>query len=289
LGGLRGAEGLEKAEAFWTAAFAEGGIDTWMSEPEVRHYINEQVTGSPHEWPMEWFQRVHSPTPYPLGLSVGCGDGALERDVRRKGICNRIVGVDLSEGALASASEQAESEGIDGISYLRDDFNTFRLDRAQYDIVFFHQSLHHVARLERCVPEVASSLKTDGLLYLDEYVGPSRDDWNDELLADAQRVYESLPRSIRTHRRVPAPVVPEDPSEAVRSGEILEFVVRSFRVIERRDYGGNLLALIHPLVRWSRLEAENRAALLDRLMAEERSLLAGGAPSFYTVVVARPL
>jgi SAM-dependent methyltransferase len=286
--GRRGGGDADSAARFWGEAFEQGGIRTWMAEQRCRFYINESVTGSPHEWPMDWFLRVHCAEPFKLGLSLGCGDGPLERDVRRKGVCGHILGIDISEGALRLAREQAASVGLDGIEYRVGDFNRLDLPRAHYDIVFFHQSLHHVAELEHCLEQVASTLKPGGLLYLDEYVGPSRDAWSDELLADAQLAYQSIPGQLRSAHRIPLPIEEDDPSEAIRSGEISAVLDRFFTVAEQHDYGGNILALLHPAIRWDRLDAPGRDDLLDRLIDEEKRLLANGAQSFYTVILAHP-
>lgn len=275
------------AERYWSHAFEHGGVTTWMSEERCRLSINELISGSPNEWPMEWFQRVFSPDPQSIGLSLGCGDGALERDVRKKGICRQITGIDLSARALELAADTAASEGLAGIEYERGDFNDLDLESDRFDIVFFHQAMHHVANLEGCIEQVQKSLKKDGLFYLDEYVGPSRDQWTDELVGAANAVFRAFPKELRTTRTVPYPIEEDDPSEAVRSADIVPLVEAGFEVIERRDYGGHLLSLIYPLLRWDSMDEGTRPKVLDRLIEEERSSLAAGAQTYYTVIIAR--
>jgi SAM-dependent methyltransferase len=274
------------AERYWGHAFEQGGVRTWMSEERCRLAINEMITGSRNEWPMEWFQRVFSPESSSIGLSLGCGDGALERDVRRKGVCREITGIDLSGRALELAAATAADEGLDGVFYERADFNDLDLDSDRFDIVFFHQAMHHVANLEGCVQQIQRTLKKDGLFYLDEYVGPSRNQWTDALLENANTVFQTLPKNIRRARRVPFPIEEEDPSEAIRSAEIVPLVEAGFEILEKRDYGGNLLSVIHPLVRWNTMDEDTRHQYLDLLIEEERSLLAAGTPSYYTVIIA---
>jgi SAM-dependent methyltransferase len=154
-------------------------------------------------------------------------------------------------------------------------------------VVFFHQAMHHVANLEGCIQQIQKTLKKDGLFYLDEYVGPSRDDWTDKHLERANTVFQALPKNIRRTRQVPFPIEEADPSEAVRSGEIVPLVESGFEVLEKRDYGGNLLSVIHPLVRWETMDEETHRKYLDHIIAEEKRLLAAGAPSYYTLIVAR--
>ena len=77
------------AEIFWSEAVAAGGITTWLREPQVRKYTNELISGNPNQWPMDWFNERFCGNGFGHGLSVGCGDGALERDVLSKGFVAR--------------------------------------------------------------------------------------------------------------------------------------------------------------------------------------------------------
>jgi ubiquinone/menaquinone biosynthesis C-methylase UbiE len=272
---------------FWSRAAVGGGIVTWMHEPRVRSYINRRVTGNANEWPMEWFHRAYAREPFDRGLSLGCGDGALERDIRRKNICRRISGIDISPESLRLASEKADGEGIKGIDYAVGDFNDLRLEKESFDIVFFHQALHHVRELERCLDEVNRSLRAGGVFYLDEYVGPSRHEWKKPMLARAERAFASLPNAARGRPHLQLPVDWKDPSEAIRSSEIVSVLEERFDVVEKRDYGGNLLAVIYPHLNPEPADGDTADRVLSDLIAQEEALLAEGALSFNTVIVAR--
>ena len=274
------------ASLYWSRTFSAGGMKTWMAEEVCRGYINKKVTGDIHEWPIEWFGRVYAEVPFEKGLSIGCGEGALERDVRRKQICRNVEGIDISATALEVARSTAEAEGLSGIRYSRGDFNRFQLPPSHYDIVFVHQAMHHVAELEHCMYQIASTLKQGGLLYLDEYIGPSRTEWRQELLLDVNRVYRKLPAALRLGTEIPEPVENDDPSEAIRSSEIIPVMEEYFQTVDRRDYGGNLLALITPYIRWDSLDPSQRFEMLLELVAQEERLLETGVGSYYTVIVA---
>lgn len=86
---------------------------------------------------------------------------------------------------------------------------------------------------------------------------------------------------------VSLPILDVDFSEAIRSSEIMPLVAANFDLVVRRDYGGNLLSLVHPLVRWSRMDDGHRFQLLRELIRREDTILRLGAPSFYSVIVAR--
>jgi 2-polyprenyl-3-methyl-5-hydroxy-6-metoxy-1,4-benzoquinol methylase len=82
-----------------------------MHGPLVRCYINQSVSGDPNVWPMEWLRQFLGAHTFDEGLSLGCGDGALERDIRRKNICRDVLGIDASSEALTIAwAKSAHSE-----------------------------------------------------------------------------------------------------------------------------------------------------------------------------------
>lgn len=271
--------------AFWGRTFASGGMMTWMAEPSVRRYINQSVTGSPDIWPIEWLQRWVGQQPLAHCLSLGCGDGALERDLARKGLCGHIMGLDISHTAIEIARAQAVEAGTQHLEYATADLNALRLERASLQAAFFHQSLHHVEALEHCLAVIRDALVDDGFLYLDEYVGPSRSEWRPRLLAEAQAVYQLLPREVRRRSRLKLPVDWRDPTEAIRSSDILPTVRSLFRVVEERPYGGNLFSVIYPHLRFEGVSAALREQVLDTIVAAEREHLQSGRQSFYTVLI----
>jgi SAM-dependent methyltransferase len=273
---------------FWGRTFAEGTLRTWMHEEIVREYINEAVTGSPTIWPIEWLQSV-TLAPFRSAVSIGCGEGALERDLLSKGLCTSILGIDLSTEALKLAEAKARDQGLDGVRYEQGDMNTLDLPEAAFDAVFFHQALHHAENLDSCLSVTASALLPGALVYIDEYVGPSRGDWAFPLIDAASEIFAKLPPSVKRSRRLKLPVDWRDPTEAVRSSEILDALSRHFNVLERHDYGGNFLAVIYPHLRLENLVPAERVALLQSIIDAERAHLAAGNPSYYTVMLAEPL
>ncbi|HUP44422.1 MAG TPA: hypothetical protein VM779_02810, partial [Thermoanaerobaculia bacterium] len=170
------------------------------------------------------------------------------------------------------------------IRYFAADFNEPVLPPDTYDLVLFHQSAHHVAKLEKLYRAILLSMKAPALLYLDEYVGPSRADWDDRTMRPHRRIYASLPAAVRQLEDLPYPIQADDPSEAIRSSEIERQLRIGFRTVARRPYGGTLLSVLFPVLRSEALSD----ALVQRLIDEERRLLHDGAPSYYSVIVAEP-
>lgn len=270
---------------FWDREVGAPTHASWLSELSVRLYVNRLIDPGQPGWPLDWFARNLGGRRFRRALSIGCGTGALERDLVLRDLCRHVDAFDGSLASLALARAESRRQGMDGrIRYFAADFNRAVLPAGAYDLVLFHQSLHHVAALERLFREVMGTLAPDGLLYLDEYVGPSRDGWDRKALRSVDEVYRTIPRTARRHDSVPPPVQADDPSEAVRSGEILPCLRVGFRTLERRDYGGNVLSVLFPIVDW----AAARPGLLEELMSTEERLLSAGESSYYTILVARP-
>ena len=274
------------AADFWDREIAAPSHVSWMADPEVRVYINQSISESRHDWPMDWFQQRLARRTYPEGLSIGCGGGPLERDVLRRGICERMDAFDGSRASIEVAIGEAKAAGLeDRVRYFVADFNNPVLPGHRYDIVFFHQSLHHVGKLEKLFRAVLRSLKPDGLLYLDEYVGPSRGEWDDRLMATRRSVFQMVPAERRRTPGLALPNPSDDPSEAIRSSEILPQLRIGFEIQSQRDYGGNLLSILHPAIRWD--DDDESRTLIRRLIAAEKTLLTR-EPSYYSIILARP-
>jgi SAM-dependent methyltransferase len=275
---------LRRATTFWDGEHQEPRAHTWMEHPLVREAINRRIGGERPQWPMDWFGEWTRGKTFRRGLSIGCGTGALERDLIRRRICGSIDAIDISLSAVVAARAAADDAGMgDVIRYFVADFNRLRLPRNAWDLILFHQSLHHVDRLERLMSEILPALEPEGLLFLDEYVGPSRTWWTPGRFRDVRSVYDRLPARHRLQPKLLLPIHGEDPSEGVRSGEILPVIGNGFDVVARRPYGGNLLAPI-----FSALDPQTPDDVIRSLIEEEDALLRGNVTSNYQIIVARP-
>lgn len=254
----------------------------WMAIPEVRLYLNSLIGNGEPLWPIELFERFLQGRTFDRALSIGCGSGALERELVRRGLCRSVDAFDGSVVSLREARREADRAGFgDRIRYFAADFNEPFLTKSLYDIVFFHQSAHHVAKLEKLYRAIMRALKPGGLVYFDEYVGPSRFEWDKrrELLDPHRRVFEKLSRSLRAVEQLNPPIQADDPSEAFRSSEIEPQLAIGFDLVGRVPYGGGILSVIMPNVRTEALDP----ATLRQLIDEDRK-----APPFYTLILATP-
>ncbi len=260
----------------------------WMAHPLCRQAINRRVSGNPHEWPLDWLRRVHVSRPFARGVSWGCGLGAFERSAIRCGIIRETDAYDISPRSLEDARREAEKEGLSGIDYRLGDFDDPQVPPGRYDVAFFHASLHHVRRLERMFARLRRGLPEGGAVYVDEYVGPSRTDWTTGRLAAAQKVLDAIPPAGKLAASIELPIEQNDPSEAVRSGEIASFLRQHLDLFEWRPYGGQIASLVFPNLSKEWTESEEGRPWVTRILElEEEELRRDSDSTFYLVAFGR--
>ena len=184
--------------------------------------------------------------PFRRALSIGCGTGPLERPIVSLGIASHVTAVDESANAVGFAKSAATEAGMGGkINYLVWDGRQVLRETSGWDAIFFHESLHHFDRLEELFALIRAALRPGGILFLDEYIGPSRDEWSWRKLLFPNLVYRCLPRDLRRTKIIRAPVTEDDPTEMICSSQIGPLVRRKFDILEWKNYGGNLMSLIY--------------------------------------------
>jgi SAM-dependent methyltransferase len=278
---------------YWSDLDRHGWDEIWMNHPAVRARINRRVTGDPGRWPIAWLADiVPDRVPFRRALSIGCGVGNLERSLAGLELVERVTGIDSSPEAIAAARRACADAGLAGrVDYVVADARELLASVRECDAIFFHASLHHFDRLPEFLGLVRGALAPRGVLYLDEYVGPARGEWTWRDLLRWNAAYRRLPGAVRRTRIIRRPINRKDPTEAVESSGILPAVEAHFRVLARRDYGGNLLAVIYPSLRRPDQPGgplpEVFDATVERLLAHEDALLAGER-GYHAVVVAEP-
>ena len=232
----------------------------WQALPEVRAYVNRRGTGGTENatW-VDYCLEVHLSGKLPVEnmLSIGCGTGGLERELAARKSFQYCDAVDISPTAIEIARQTAHEAGYTNISYQAADANVLQLPPKHYDVVWFSGSLHHIEALEHVYLEVASTLKPDGWLFFNEYVGPSRFNFTHRQKNVIAAMYALIPERYRRSFVPGAPLYPEappipdpkevaavDPSEAVRSAEIMPLLDKYFKVMKRHNVGGTILQFL---------------------------------------------
>lgn len=227
----------------------------WWSVPEIRNRWNFLITGDADKDYRQYIVDKYLAGKENLKLlSPGCGDGSKELKFAEYSNFDSIEAFDLAPGNIAKARENAERSGFTHLRYFVQDAAEFDFGQSRYDCIVFDSFLHHIKDLEAVADKIHGGLQPDGILVINEYVGPNRFQWRDDQLRLANKILRELPteyrkrwRSDRVKSGIYRPgllrMVVSDPSEAVDSEHILGALRKRFTVLEEKPYGGNLLHL----------------------------------------------
>jgi SAM-dependent methyltransferase len=295
----------ELAAEYWDKAenHRSDRYRSWLEHPTILRYANQRVTGDPELNGVTWFQRKYLPEAVNLGLSLGCGNGDLERAALKMGIAKRFHAGDISPDAIERARLAAANDGLgDCIEYSVTDLNTATLPKNTYDLVIGMQSVHHVFQLERLFQQVRDSMRPGALFYLDEYIGPIRFQTSDAMTKLINDIRAILPTRLKMdllmqkgwiwETYTPSPIEhfeATDPSEAIRSSEIVPLLKLYFDIVEYRPYGGQLLHMLLTGITGNFEEGnESDQALLKLFALMEQTHEAHFSGPDFAVIVARP-
>jgi SAM-dependent methyltransferase len=274
----------------------------WMAHPLVQQRLNRQLSGDPNCDAYGQLVRVLASQgrllPIARAISLGCGFGELERSLTSRGIVRKIEAYDFSEAAIAEACRLAWEQQLRNVTYQVADLEQLKLPTQSVDAVFAHQSIHHIDGLERLFSEIHKALKPGGIFHLHEFVGPSRFQWTEAQLALVNDFLSSLPLRLR---RLPCggpkpllmrptidAMIAADPTEAVRSSEILIVLRRYFTIIEQHQLGGAVLhlALGGIVQNFAPDDPEDKGHLQRLFALEDRMMAEGVIGSDFVVVTA---
>jgi SAM-dependent methyltransferase len=199
-------------------------------------------------------------------LSLGCGTGRKELAVCWEGC--PLEGYDISGRRIANTTVGRSRRHGKQVKFVRGDVRYLQLPKHAYDLVILDDALHHFSPLGPILDHILTWLAPQGLLVVNEFVGPTRFQWTDQQLEIANALREEVPAGMNLrpdgtpqppiHRTGTLSMILYDPSEAVDSSSILPLIHERFYVLEEKLYGGALLHLIFrtsPIISSSPLRA----------------------------------
>lgn len=299
------AHGLDKASKHWGEKAQESVTEhvpsSWTECPIVlEEYINPAVSlGKGLDW-LTAISKDYFPEPVNKALSLGCGGGGLERHGLLLQMAKQFDAFDVSAEAINIA--RAEAAKYDVTELLRYDvanLNLLEFTPSTYGAVFASQSVHHIENLEHYMSQVNCALIDDGLFVVNEFIGPNQFQWTDAQLHYAQKMLESIPVKYRQNIReegvresIVRPTIEAmndyDPTEAIRSEDIIPEMEKHFEIVDRRDFGGTLLHLVLDNIAGNLSQDEEGKAVLRNMFVEEQRLIAEGEiQNDFTILVAR--
>ncbi len=291
----------DRVRATYNAAHSYASY--WWNVKSVHRRWNRAITGNSEKTFEEYVcENFLSQRESRRILSLGCGNGNEELLFASMPSVQSVTGIDLCEGPIEQAKANARERGIENVEFRVGDVCAadFDLDES-YDIILFQMSLHHFHQLERLLLEqVPRWLKPDGYVVMNEFVGPTRWQWSDAQLQRINSLLTTLPRRLRMRfgrstpkQRVYRPgtlrMILNDPSESIRSGEILQVMRNGFNIVEEKPYGGNLLALLLQDIAHNFQDDDAESMQhLERLFEEEDRFVEQQQHSDYLFGVYRP-
>ena len=278
-----------------------GGALHWTELEAIQRRINRRVSGDATVDPYHYVIRKYLADKVPLerALTLGCGTGELERGLMQYNFCRRHDALDIAEESIREARDAARQAGLDHIRYEVSDVNRIELPAQTYDCVWGVHSVHHLAELEHVFGQVRRALKPGGYFVLNEFIGPTRFQWTHRQLDVINGLLRTLPPKLRARcdttrtvkSEVKRPTIAEmrriDPSEAIRSAEILPLLPRYFEVVEVKGYGGTVLQmLLHEIAGNFQNADPATSAILEAICDLEDELIAlGDLPHDFALIV----
>ncbi len=297
--------GLETAGKHWGKRAREqiqlNKANSWAECPVVnQEYICPLISGKPDVGWLQYVAQKYYPNSVQSALSLGCGGGGLERHGLQLKIAKHFDAYDVSNDAIKIAQEEAQKSGqLNSINYQVVNLNKIKLEAESYDAAFASQSVHHIEALEHYMEQVRKCLKPGGYFIVNEFVGPNQFQWTDIQLHHCQRLLNEIPESLRQTIREPGVkhfiqrqtiefMNGYDPTEAIRSEDIIPELEKQFELVERRDFGGTLLHLVLDNIAGNLSDSDAGKSILRNLFAEEQKLISSGEiSSDFTLLIAR--
>lgn len=273
----------ERTQTWWGSA--GHAPRNWWDVPDVVARWNRMITGSADT---TYIQYVHDTCFRGVAtvrvLSPGCGEGEKECRIAAQYPHWQITAIDMSEKRVAVAQQKAQERGCTNVSFMQRDIDEALFDAGMFDVVVFDSSLHHFSEFDVLFETLSSALAPDGVVVVNEYVGPDRFQWTRRQLDEANRQLRMIPGRLRTRfalqaekRTIYRPgylrMLLSDPSEAVQSSRIVPALHRNFTMVKEVPLGGNLLHLVLKDIAHHFVVADpERQEILSRLYAAEDAL-----------------
>ncbi|MBC3384450.1 class I SAM-dependent methyltransferase [Pseudomonas sp. SWRI12] len=112
----------------------------------------------------------------PVLLDAGCGQGKSFQYLRQAFAPQRLIGVDADPHSLDLSREEAARQGM-AVELIGSDCATLAVPDASVDLLFCHQTFHHLVEQEKALAEFYRVLKPGGYLLFAESTEAYIDTW----------------------------------------------------------------------------------------------------------------
>ncbi|MFJ4251275.1 class I SAM-dependent methyltransferase [Pseudomonas sp. NPDC089741] len=113
---------------------------------------------------------------HPVLLDAGCGQGKSFGHLRQTFAPQRLIGIDADPHSLELSGEEAKRLSLD-VELIGSDCATLNVPDASVDLLFCHQTFHHLVEQEKALAEFYRVLKPGGYLLFAESTEAYIDTW----------------------------------------------------------------------------------------------------------------
>ncbi|MCF5180581.1 methyltransferase domain-containing protein [Pseudomonas syringae] len=112
----------------------------------------------------------------PVLLDAGCGQGRSFQHLNKVFQPSRLIGVDADPHSLDMSREEARARGVE-VELIGSDCAALQVPDASVDLLFCHQTFHHLVDQEQALAEFYRVLKPGGYLLFAESTEAYIDTW----------------------------------------------------------------------------------------------------------------
>lgn len=117
-----------------------------------------------------------TPPSNPVLLDAGCGQGKSFKYLHQTFMPERLIGVDADPHSLNQSGAEAVNQGM-SVELIGSDCATLAVPDASVDLLFCHQTFHHLVEQEKALAEFYRVLKPGGYLLFAESTEAYIDTW----------------------------------------------------------------------------------------------------------------
>lgn len=228
----------------------------WWIIPAINKRWNSLITGNENT-PVEAFvmDKFLNKKQNLKMLSLGSGGCASELKFASYNNFSEIVCTDIADKPMAEAKRISNEKKLNNIKFEIQDANKFPFPENYYDIVYFRASLHHFKNVEALLGKsIKKTLKKNGLLIINEFVGPNRFQFPKHQIESINQAIKLIPKKYRTRYKLNMlknkiygsgiiRMILADPSECIDSENIIPSIHKHYETIYEAGYGGNIIKM----------------------------------------------